>query len=49
MYVLNDSILDVYAQRGFFEVGQRDKLEAHTTFFLVDSMELVIPEDTGSP
>ncbi len=49
VYVLNDSILDVYAQRGVFEVGQRDKLEAHTTFVLVDSMELVIPEDTGSP
>ena len=49
VYALNDSILDVYAQRGFFEVGQREKLEAHTTFFLVDSMELVIPDDTGSP
>lgn len=48
VYVLNDSILDVWAQRGLFKPEHRDKLEGHATFFLVDSMELVIPEEAAS-
>lgn len=48
VYVLNDSILTVWAQRGLFDVENREKLEGQTTFFLVDSLELVFPEG-GSP
>jgi hypothetical protein len=45
VYALNDSILDVYVQRGFFEVESRELVEVHTTFFLVDSLDFVFPED----
>lgn len=44
VYALNDSLLDVYSQRGFFDPENRGKLEGHATFFLVDSLELVFPE-----
>lgn len=47
VYALNDSILDVYAQRGFFDPENRAKLEGHTTFFLVDSLDLVFPGEEG--
>ncbi|KPK80091.1 MAG: hypothetical protein AMS25_10225 [Gemmatimonas sp. SM23_52] len=43
VYALNDSLLDVYAQRGFFELEHRAKLAGHSTFFLVDSLDFVFP------
>lgn len=48
VYALNDSILDVWSQRGLFEMENRSKLEGHATFFLVDSLDFVFPEE-GSP
>ncbi|HSG82079.1 MAG TPA: hypothetical protein VLC48_07510 [Gemmatimonadota bacterium] len=45
VYALNDSILDVYVQRGFFEPENRALVEGSTTFFLVDSLDFVFPED----
>jgi hypothetical protein len=45
VYALNDSLLNVYVQRGFFEPEHREKLEGHTTFFLVDSLDFVFPEE----
>jgi hypothetical protein len=47
VYALNDSLLNVYAQRGLFEPEQREKLEGKSTFFLVDSLDFVFPEETG--
>jgi hypothetical protein len=47
VYALNDSILDVWGQRGFYEAGNREKLEEFNTFFLVDSLGLVFPEGEG--
>ena len=47
VYALNDSILDVYVQRGFFEPESRSLIEVHTTFFLVDSLDFVFPEDAA--
>jgi hypothetical protein len=52
VYALNDSLLDVYVQRGFFEPENRSKLEGHATFFLVDSLDFVFPAQgsgAGSP
>ncbi|UCF21403.1 MAG: hypothetical protein JSU87_08480 [Gemmatimonadota bacterium] len=43
VYALNDSLLDVYAQRGFFQPENRPKIEGHSTFFLVDSLDFVFP------
>jgi len=43
VYALNDSILDVWVQRGLFEPEHREKLEGKTTFFLVDSLDFVFP------
>lgn len=43
VYALNDSLLNVYVQRGLFEVENRAKLEGHETFFLVDSLDFVFP------
>ena len=43
VYALNDSILDVWAQRSFFEPENREKLAGSTTFFLVDSLDFVFP------
>jgi hypothetical protein len=48
VYALNDSLLDVYAQRGFFSPENRGKLERQATFFLVDSLDLVFPEPEGT-
>jgi hypothetical protein len=45
VYALNDSILDVYVQRGFFEPENRGLVEGSATFFLVDSLDFVFPED----
>ena len=53
VYGLNDSLLNVYAQRGFFEAANRGKIEGQATFFLVDSLDIVFPEegtsDSGVP
>ncbi len=49
VYALNDSIIDVYMQRGFFDPDNRAKLEGHTTFFLVDSLDFVFPEAAEAP
>lgn len=49
VYALNDSIIGVWAQRGVFNRENRDKLSGYTTFFLVDSLDFVIPgEEEGS-
>jgi hypothetical protein len=55
VYALNDSLLDVYSQRGLFDPENRAKLAGHTTFFLVDSLDFYIPgteapieDDAGS-
>ena len=48
VYALNDSILDVWAQRGLFEPEQRGKLTGKTTFFLVDSLDFVFPGQSES-
>jgi hypothetical protein len=49
VYALNDSIIEVYLQRGFFDLENRAKLEGHTTFFLVDSLDFVFPEAPETP
>lgn len=49
VYALNDSIIDVYAQRGFFDPQSREKLEGQTTFFLVDSLDFVFPGEAANP
>jgi len=49
VYALNDSIIEVYLQRGFFDLENRAKLEGHTTFFLVDSLDFVFPEAAATP
>lgn len=49
VYALNDSIINVYAQRGFFDPQNRAKLEGHATFFLVDSLDFVFPEGAATP
>jgi len=46
VYALTDSLLDVYVQRQFFEPQYRSRLEAHTTFFLVDSLDYYAAADT---
>ena len=46
VYALTDSLLDVYVQRGFFRPESRARLEGHTTFFLVDSLDYYVAEDT---
>ncbi len=43
VFALNDSLIDVYRQRGFFDPDKRDRLEGHSTFFLVDSLDFVFP------
>jgi hypothetical protein len=48
VYALNDSLLDVYVQRGFFEPENRSKLQGHTTFFLVDSLDFVFPDQESA-
>lgn len=48
VYALNDSLIDVYLQRGLFNPENRPKLEGHATFFLVDSLDFVFPGETGS-
>lgn len=48
VYALNDSLINVYLQRGFFDAEGRTKLEGHATFFLVDSLDFVFPEEQGS-
>ncbi|NIR42492.1 MAG: hypothetical protein GWN99_01200 [Gemmatimonadetes bacterium] len=49
VYALNDSILDVYAQRGLFDRENRERVSGHSTFFLVDSLDFIFPgEETGA-
>lgn len=43
VYALNDSIISVWAQRGVFDLQNRGRLEGDSTFFLVDSLDFVIP------
>lgn len=49
VYALNDSILNVWAQRNLYDPEFRSRLEGKTTFFLVDSLELVFPGEAESP
>lgn len=49
VYALNDSILNVWAQRNLYEPENRSRLEGKTTFFLVDSLDLVFPGEEESP
>lgn len=46
VYALTDSLLDVYVQRGFFRPETRGGLTGQTTFFLVDSLDYYVEEDT---
>jgi hypothetical protein len=46
VYALTASLLDVYVQRGFFRPESRAGLASHTTFFLVDSLDYYVEEDT---
>jgi hypothetical protein len=46
VYALTDSLLDVYVQRGFFRAESRAGLASYTTFFLVDSLDYYVEEDT---
>lgn len=48
VFALNDSILDVWAQRGVYDSANREKLAGSSTFFLVDSLELLFPEQQQS-
>ncbi len=48
VFALNDSILDVWAQRALFLNENREKLTGYTTFFLVDSLDFVILEEGSS-
>ncbi len=48
VFALNDSLIDVYRQRGFFDPDKRDRLEGHSTFFLVDSLDFVFPGQSMS-
>ncbi len=43
VFALNDSLINVYLQRGFFDPDKRDRLEGRPTFFLVDSLDFVFP------
>lgn len=49
VYALNDSILTVWAQRGLYEVENREKLAGDSTFFLVDSVDFVLPGEGSAP
>lgn len=49
VFALNDSILGVWAQRGLYDPENRESLEGHNTFFLVDSLDFVIEETGGQP
>ena len=46
VFALNDSILDVWSQRGLYEPENRGNLEGHDTFFLVDSLDFVVLEES---
>ena len=43
VYALNDSIISVWGQRGVFDPQNRDRLAGASTFFLVDSLDFVVP------
>ncbi len=45
VYALTDSILDIWAQRGIYQSEHREKLEGDSTFLMVDSLDLVFPEE----
>ena len=49
VYLLNDSILSVWAQRGLYEVENREKLAGDSTFLLVDSLDFVLPGEESAP
>ncbi len=51
VFALNDSLIGVYRQRGFFDADKGDRLQGHATFFLVDSLDFVFPgqPSSGSP
>jgi len=48
VFALNDSILDVWAQRGLYDRENREKLQGSQTFFLVDSLDFIFPGEEGS-
>lgn len=50
VFALNDSILDVWAQRGLFDPEYRERLEGQSTFLLVDSLDFVFSgtQDSGA-
>ncbi len=50
VFALNDSILSVWAQRGLYDPEHRENLQGYETFFLVDSLDFVIPTPgAGTP
>jgi hypothetical protein len=48
VYALNDSIINVWGQRGVFSRENREKLGGQETFFLVDSLDFVFPGEEPS-
>lgn len=48
VFALNDSILDVWSQRGLYDPENRENLRGYETFFLVDSLDFVVPGEEGS-
>lgn len=47
VFALNDSILGVWSQRGLYDPENQESLRGHETFFLVDSLDFVLPEESG--
>jgi hypothetical protein len=49
VYALNDSLLNIYAQRGLLDPEGRAKFEGQPTFFLVDSLDFIFPGEEIAP
>ena len=43
VYALNDSIVRVWAQRGFLDPARQGEFASDSTFFLADSVEILVP------
>lgn len=47
VYALNDSVLNVWTQRGIVDPARRPDLRQESTFFLADSLDILIPPAPG--
>lgn len=47
VYALNDSVLNVWTQRGIVDPARRADVAQDSTFFLADSLEILIPPFPG--